>query len=381
MKPLANLRAAPEEARAILFHGALRSENFGDVLLAQVILSWIREATAAQIFAAGVSESVLKLLGLKKATLQDQFTADAFILSGGAFFNFPGKGAPFSEAARFFVRNSWPLLSAQALGKPTAIIGVGALGGRPLLWRTVARLSFSRTRAASVRDSGSWKALRELGVKQLPACTADSVFYLTLDDLPQPALRYADGVVLKAAKGRRIGVHLSGSPETSPHYARLFQILEARIAPDPNLTIFVIEDHPSSKSGQRAAQDYLSQRLGSGRCVAVPYPGTYELASVLAKLDAVLTDKLHVGLVAAAMGTPPFSVSKHPKNAPAYDEIGLGAHCLMLDSASDAEIDRLASALVASTERFKVPDHVRTGAQRNRELVHAFITEHFPRNG
>lgn len=362
--------------RTILFHGALRSENFGDVLLAQVNLSWIREVTQARILATESADEVTRLLGLDRATLTDRLLADAFILSGGAFFNFPSERAPGSEIVRFFARNSWPLLSAQLLGKPTAIIGVGAHGARHPLWRAVARAGFARAKTASVRDAGSWKATREFGVRRMPDCTADSVFYLDVGDLSGADLEFGETVVSQSRSGRRIGIHLSGSPANSPAYERLFEAICARSVEHPEVTIFAIEDHPSSIGGQRAAQHYLLQRLGPETCVPVQYPGANRLTAVLASLDAVLSDKLHVGLVAAAMGTPPFTVSKHPKNAPAYDELGLSDHCVMLDAACAADIARLTAALFTTRDRFTVPERVRLGAKRNRELVHAFITEY-----
>ncbi|CAH2406472.1 polysaccharide pyruvyl transferase family protein [Mesorhizobium escarrei] len=358
----------------LIFHGMLRSHNFGDVLLAQLCLRWIREVTDEPIGAMFVQPELRILLELRPASFLDLFRAKAAILSGGGYFQIMDRGFP---ALKRFARIAGPILTAQLAGRPTAIVAVGVgpvpRGSIPdMLLRSGIRRLFSHADIATVRDKGSFDAVAKLKVSRSPVETADLVFSMTKEDLPICAINYASEKICGIKSNNIIGIQLS-FPVNHIGYENIYASLLDQLSRNPDTHCVLLEDHSQPESGQKEFQRYMAKELGRERSTVVPYENPLNLAALLARLDAVLTDKLHVGLVAAAMGTAPFSIAKHAKNISAYHKIGVPENCILLSSASAHGISALIGSFLQSRGEFIVSTEVRNAAVRNREVLQSFL--------
>ncbi|TIN35833.1 MAG: polysaccharide pyruvyl transferase family protein [Mesorhizobium sp.] len=366
----------------LIFHGMLRNHNFGDVLLAQICLSWVREIYPYHpIKSVFVTPELSELLGLGHAKIFDILRAKAAVLSGGGYFQIADSGlAPLKR----FCKNAGPILLAQMAGRPTALIavGVGPIPNRSIFdWTTRAgiRLLFSAARLVCLRDLGSVDAFRSLQTGTVPVQTADLVFALRPEDLPASAIDYAESIMATISAGKNVlGLQLSYLKESSPEYLRLYDVLETKISSTEGNHFLLLEDHVALDSGQQRFQAYMKQKLGQDRTTVVPYRGPFQMAALLGRTKGVLTDKLHVGLVAAAMGATPFSLAKHPKNISAYEEIGIPENCALLSKATAKEIEAVVEGFLKKNRPFEVSAKVRGAALENKKLLQEFLLKVLP---
>lgn len=357
----------------LIFHGMLRSANFGDVLMAQISLEWLREMTDVQIKAMFVAPELRKQLDLPAASVFDLMCAQAAVLSGGGYFQIADGGLP---AIKRFIKNAGPLLLAQLARRPTAIFGVGVGPVPSGILETGVRRLFAKSQMTCVRDRTSIETVQRL-VPQAPVIqTADLVFTLEPEQIPAPARLFADELVKLHNGQRHVGILFSNTPDYNAQYEAVFAAIIKNAKQNPDTHYVLLEDHVDVNSGQRRCQSQLRDQLGDERTTVLPYPGTFELTALLGRMDAVLTDKLHVGLVAAAMGVQPFSIAKHPKNMAAYAAIGLQQNCLLIGSATAAQCDELVSRAFNATGKFAVSLEVVQASGANREHLRDFLEKH-----
>src|SRR5690606_8675741 len=93
---------------------------------------------------------------------------------------------------------------------------------------------------------------------------------------------------------------------------------------------------------------------------------------VLGRLSMVVTDKLHVGIVARALGTTSLAVPTHQKTKRFYDQLCASEDCIPMDT---VDADAFSSGLhrQLSVGDYELPSEVRQLSERNRELLKEFI--------
>lgn len=350
--------------KTIILHGMHTSVNFGDLLLSAITIGWIKESGRYRVVGARIGQEVSQILGIEQASARDWIHADAVILSGGGYFQRDDRGR---SAAKAYAKYLWPLMLGAMLRRPVAVLGVGvSTPPHPLLFRwlkaVVKTCSF-----ASVRDSVSYNTLSCLGNVTL---TADLALSLnsTLPHEGEPLVKAHDWLF-----SRVVALHLSAPSSAGPAYAELYDRLEAALSENPDIGVLLIEDHPSDHSLQRQAQIELQQRIGEERTRIVHYTSGPALCALLASVDAVFTNKLHVGLTAAALGTPPFSVAKHSKNIASFREMGLQEHCCSLSREAGDQMSIVIGKWLSVQERLVLPAAIRDRAQENKELLQRFL--------
>ena len=355
----------------LIFHGMLRSENFGDTLMAEIVVGWLRELTDSPIRTMFADPRLRRRLGLEPAGPFDLLTARAAVLSGGGYFQIADSGLP---PLKRFVKNAGPILLAQTVGVPSALLGIG-VGRMPsrVLEAGVRRL-FTKSEVACVRDHIGFEAARRVAPSANVVETADLVFTLHPDRLPQSAHVAADRLAPRRGERRQTAVLLSNTPDRDARYRSVVDALEDAAVAQPDRHVMLIEDHVTAGSGQQRIQALLHERLGPDRSSIVPYPGSWKLAALLARMDSVLTDKLHVALVAAALGAEPYSIAKHPKNLAAFASLDLENNVTMLSERSTPRYGELATRAFQASAPFAIADDVRRKAWLNRDNLSAFLT-------
>jgi hypothetical protein len=94
-------------------------------------------------------------------------------------------------------------------------------------------------------------------------------------------------------------------------------------------------------------------RAEAGReCLTVPFGGTWRTAALLARLSAVLTTKLHVGIVSYALGVYAESFALHPKTLRFYAITARSPQAQLFDTVDRAAADtKIQRALAAGSRR------------------------------
>lgn len=354
----------------VVLHGSYFTDNFGDILLMQIYLGWLREAV----------DGVEVLMPFLPDTTSHHFDVpsdrgygslrgvDTFVFGGGGYF-----GEPPSEqrrwGTRLAVRHLTPGLLASMKGCEVVVNGVGA---GPVSANFPRWMLAKVVRTASqvvVRDEESVAFMLGLGVSdERLYLGSDAALSLSPKELPAAAVAEVDEWLAGLPSGPRLGVHFTGDSRRGGGHAVAIDDVLAFAASRPDLRVVAITDQQGA-AGQVAAVEELSERL-AGRCDIYHYQRPWSLAALLARLDLVVTMKLHVGIVAAVLGTPVISVRSHPKIERFYRQLGADDASVPLSDLKSGTLSMLLQSRLDRPEGIiVVPEALRAAAQKCRELL------------
>jgi polysaccharide pyruvyl transferase WcaK-like protein len=363
---------------AVALHGSYQTDNYGDVLLMTIYARWIRAAwpgVRVVMPSPNVSAIAIAPAGPDATGFRALSGAAALVYGGGGYF-----GEPALRAGRIRPRNlrrhiapgAWAALT----GRPYMINGVGV----HRFVRPVSRFAFGalfrHARAITVRDQESAEHAHELGVPmERLRVTADAALTLTPADIPAEAVTGARELLTGLPGRRRIAVHLARPSRRFPAVASVVEGLARFAAGAPDATFLLVADGSVGQrdTTQTRASAELQERLGP-RAVTVPYTDIWSLTAQLGAADLVVTTKLHVGIVAAALGTSVLSFPFHAKVPRLYRQLEAPDRCVPLDFVTPERVEeRLASIADAGFPRFEIPALVRRAANDNRQELAKFL--------
>jgi polysaccharide pyruvyl transferase WcaK-like protein len=354
----------------VVLHGAYHTDNYGDMLLMLLYRRWIEEAgegvevrmpflppaTAHQLDAPP-GRGAIELRGV-----------DTFVYGGGGYFGEPPTGVA-RWGLRLTVRHLLPGLAVALGGGDLVLSGVGA---GPVTFgpaRGALAHILSRARLVSVRDEASRAFLVGLGARAGDVhVTADAALVLRPASLPAAAVRFAAGWLATVPPAPRLGVHVGGASAAGPGYRALLDDVLAFARERPDLRLVPLSDQTGAR-GQVEAIEELAGRL-PGRCDPYRYDEPWRLTALLGRLDMVVTTKLHVGIVAAALGTPVLSYPRHPKVGRFYEQVGAPEASTPLAGLRPGRaLDDLRARFGRPEAAVSIPDDVRDAADANRRLL------------
>jgi polysaccharide pyruvyl transferase WcaK-like protein len=290
--------------------GAFGQRNPGDDALLQAFANaldgWDLSATAAP----GAPESALA--GCEPVRADDAVAvaravarADAVVFAGGTIFKTLNSscGRPPLSLLR---RGLAMATGAAALGRPLAMVGVGA-GALPTpAARTLVRRLVHRADLLVLRDDESAAVLRDAGAPAPFRVGADAAWTLFMDaplnGHPPPAERRGDGVLVVLS-------HHAGGPRLA---ARLADGLAPVVAAGVPVVL-----QPFQVGGAGADDLELGRavrdRLGGVPELIVPPATLQEARETMRSFGAVVALRFHAAIAAAAAGTPFVAYAHEPK--------------------------------------------------------------------
>ena len=309
-----------------LLVGAFGQRNPGDDALEA---AFTRALDGWDVWATGSARAGTLLGSESAAVARSVARADAVVFGGGTLFKLlrPESGRPpldlLSKALAL-------AMGARALGKPVALVGVGAAPLPSRRARLVARRLVQQGDLLVLRDEESADVLADVGAPVPFRVGADPAW--TLLEHPPPR-RDGDGPVVVALS------HDGGGPDLAEHLAAaLVPVLAAGFA-------VVLQPWRIGRTGARDDLDLahdLQTRLGGVPGVEVP-PRTLELAGerfTAARL--VLALRFHALVAAGAAGTPFLAYAHEPKLA------GLARRLRQPAIGPDAAPEALGAAILAA---------------------------------
>lgn len=361
----------------IAVHGSYFHENFGDIVLVSMYRKWVKRHSSSRVVLPMASARAMELIGGDARGLRAMRDASGLVLTGGGYFGEP----PHQEAFwryRSMARHGPPTLLARQKGIPHAVIGVGAGPiTNPTMRKMVVRIC-QEAEIVAVRDIESANYLREYGVgPQKVEVTADAALTIERSDVPQASVESAREF-LKASTGDvRVGIHLDLAKGVKHREALLAQELRRLQEASPNTDLVCFFD---AKSIIRRTDDPGSYFHAIAaeiprKPIFVPYTDPWRLAAILGELDAVFTTKLHVGIVATALGCDVVSMPAHPKTYRFYRQTGQADRCLDPADLQEGVLSSLMQRVIdGSLGRDAAPlQEAIRAARRNETLVAEFL--------
>lgn len=363
---------------AVALHGFVFSTNFGDMLLSRLTADIVRRRSpAATLSLPFASRTFVQSAGIDCARGPRTFLgADALVYQGGGYFAFSPR-FELLDRTRLYHRFYTPALAAAMLGKPYGIFAVGVGPIRSSFQCRIVRRVFQGAAIVSVRDEEGHDWLRRIGVSHSQIeLAADLAINLEWHDVPQAAVQEADRLLADIPFERRIGIHLSGPSSASREYAAAIRGIVEYVKRRPEIGVALLCDHlPENpeKIPQYLAAAEMAKLLGP-RAKFIGQPPLWSMVAVLGKLDGVITNKLHVGIVTSAFGRRVVSIAKTEKNFRFFRQAGASSRCMRLADSTTTDIPAfLERGFESLHEATPLPPSLKELARKNEILIGRFL--------
>lgn len=352
----------PEKKKKILVHCCTNwnTSNFGDVLFAEMIVRYLLDAgfeAALYDPSPFVCDYLYKERGLERYAFGMR-AADACLYFAGGYFGEHKKDKLARRLIHF--KRFMPFgIKAGLLRKKISVIGVGAGEHLWLPSRLTVKSVCKRSFVVTVRDAESAAYLRSIGVKREIAVCSDIA--QTIDP--------ADYCREKPAFLREGKEYYFLHTDNRADLARLYaEGLKEHFAAHGNAVAVVGNDY---KMNIDRAYAEAKEILGEDRVIRCDYVYPDGLCAVLSACKTVLTYKLHVGIIASALGASVLSFWQHEKIPRYYAQIGQPGRCIALAGARPEEV----AAQVAryAGEPVVLPAEVMASAKRNWEELDRYL--------
>jgi len=308
----------------IIIQGAGFADNFGDVLFYDI---FIKEAMSQgiNIDFFSTNEKVTKHLPLNeknnsKSKLSKLMRSEGIVFIGGGYM---GEQPYKSKVLRYrwglsTIKN---ILGVGLLGvlfnKRIIVIGVGSGPVSNPLTRWVIRRICNKADHVLARDQESYEALKKMKVKN------DS-FIVTTDTVLALG-KYYTPTSFDFGAEKIVTLHLSESPDVCEKSKTVVEDLTRFLKENPDYGLVAITDH--NTDGQVRAIHYL-ENVFEEDVLIHKYESPTQLINVLYSSDLIITNKLHVGIVAAVLGKSVVSLPNHPKVKGFFKQIGEAGRCI-----------------------------------------------------
>jgi polysaccharide pyruvyl transferase WcaK-like protein len=328
---------------SVLIHGSYKTNNFGDLLILDILSRFIYDTFGVVPTCPVLPYDILP------HCRREPVVPKVAILGGGGYFKArPALGMPFFlEPVKQWIQKGIPYL----------VMGIGS---GPDLSEDVAFLC-NHAAGIWVRDAETQADLHSLGVTQPIRVTTDlAMAYRLPEPSPEPRTH------------RKLGIHLMHVEPAEP----ILERLAAKVPSDMEV-VFLLDKIQGTQSWPRGLKEMALEKLGYFHGLEVE---TLERFSAqLATFDAVLTAKLHVGIVAWALGVMPCAFYTHPKVPRFYNQIHRQQYCVAAEGENLCHVERwLEEILQKESPYYQDPSSVRQAIaqrdQQNKAAIMEFLT-------
>jgi len=287
----------------LLLGGYFGCGNLGDDAILLGFLQLISNEGFDVTVMAGSPEDTHRNYGVRTIPRKDAAAykaalaqCEALVLPGGSIFQ-------DASSTRSVLYYQQLVSAAKKANKRVVMLGQGVGPLTSFVGKRLASSAFRAADAIAVRDPDSVNLIRQLGIPGSPTLTGDLAFLL-----PKPV---ADEDVQNFQVGgmRSIGIAPrpfgKSSGATVALYADLCRALFARQMMPVLIEMDAAHDGPLILEIEKACRG----KVPSLRRLATPM----QLQSRMMRLDAVVAVRLHAGILAAALGVPPYLVGYDPK--------------------------------------------------------------------
>lgn len=370
----------------ISLHGAYYPNNFGDVLILAIQAKWIKEITGKEIilpFATDIYRKQLQTSEIKGSEGIKQ--SDFLVYGAGGFLGEP----PMSRKKWYinFLRNHLkPALIAKQNHIPYAINGTELGPINNMVTRKAVRYILDNAESITLRNRESVEyAKSKMGIGYEIQESADVALSLTKDDLDSEVLQKTHKKYLNF-DGPKFAVHAGANrhDKETGNNVQIFldEVIEFYNSNKQVKPIIIIDNENEI---QKDATKYLEKNLIIDPVIYI-HEEIWETVALLAQLDAVVTNKLHIGIVSYAMGNVPISFPYHTKTQRFYKQIGLEHLCTPIPSIEHGLVYSQLENVLENIENnrkdeyLKERNHLREKALVNKLYLEKLLVKREPNN-
>ncbi|MBM6949113.1 polysaccharide pyruvyl transferase family protein [Mordavella massiliensis] len=341
-------------------------DNFGDYLLFAKVRNEIKKCdNSINVYSANISPFYNEFVDYKPLKRKEDIKCiDCAILAGGGYFGEPKQYRLYWNIRMLFrhARVAYKFIKRKI---PYSIIGVGV---GPLSYKfsqKIVKKIFDNAKIISVRDAESREYLRKYGVKKKIEVVPDWVMACGYDEIIKD--EYKD---IREEYKNKILIHLASKNKGKDSPIEIIIQDIRKLAKEYGKQFLIITDQADSSNSQIERAKQLKDKLKDIHVDLYEYHNPYELIKIIQSAECVLTDKLHVGIVATRLGVPAFSVAGQVKIHRFYKQIGREEFCIPIQNVKKGYVFQW--IIEHGTEAVKI-DKVVESAQMNINLLHDFL--------
>lgn len=334
-----------EKEHRIVIHGTTYCPNFGDVLFARMFYQVCNSIPNTrvdflQIPHYGICDFVRKETGYyTHIGFLEYLKADVLVLMSGGYL---GLDIPDCyHALRNYIRSILPVRLFQLKRKSVYVIGLGAGSiGVPWFRKAVVRL-IDHSKLVIVREEGTKRYLEEYGVHNTVRVTTDTALAYDTSLIPP----FIDQTFENAFVEKKVIFLHVGEPNSKDDVRISERII-------PGLNEF-LETH--KEYGIALGHDYILkgkiedtlcwQQVKCDNKYAFKYGSIDQMMAILKRVDLIITQKLHVGILGCLLekSVLSFTIDKE-KTIAFFEQIGYPERCIRLSEAnSDIVFNQLST--------------------------------------
>jgi polysaccharide pyruvyl transferase WcaK-like protein len=364
-------------------HGSYFDDNFGDLLLIQLFEKWIKEKTDLPIIYPLVPKREISRFRSHfpnaSVGLDSNKEWKATVYTGGGHFGQPILGMN-GWNKRFLKRHVVPAELSMYRKVPYAIFAVGAGPISNFLIRRETKRIFQNSEVLSVRDKESHEFINsELNLRKTFFVAPDAALTVNSADIPAQAIDKIKTLLPHFLDHLLLGVHhprdfLGGSSEAKAMRAGLLYCLNQNIDVVP--VVFADKGDIESANQCTELTKFIEEEI-QRKCFVIPFQGVWETIALISMMSAVITSKLHVGILAYGLGVYCESFAIHPKTPRFYSQISRPRQCDMLHGIQkERVIEKLQNTINFSSQKYSIIDDNWHEIKRN-SLMHRYLLYSF----
>lgn len=339
----------------IWLHGAHYGENFGDILITQIMLNKIRKSQTGQVELPLSISRFAKYVSVKPLTILSVFAPKMIIFGPGGYLGEPGR-LRLKWLFRFIFYHGLLILYSKAFSVPTAIVGTGVGPCNNLIVKRLVKLLLNNAFYVSVRDMESKEFVDQLSGSSNQVSV-------------HPDVAFGLGQLFKMGASKRVegtvGLHFPVSNEDISK--ELEHDVLTFVKQNSDKRIKILFDGPKQHL-KRA--DILNKILEYKNVEMCEFISVNELLKNIAESEVVVTTKLHVGICAYALKTRVVSLYTHPKNIRFFKQIRQERYCESLSSYQSGSLTDLIMEAMSEDNYFIMHENL---LAREREGNKEFI--------
>jgi hypothetical protein len=306
-------------------------ENFGDQLLRDIYWDYFTQLLPDwQFETLQFGASARDTVAAQRQERDEQLaSARGLVFVGGGYLGEGRLDHSSTKALDLVARHAWGWRNYRLYGKsarkatrkelPFAVLGVeyGPITSGKLRRASVDMLG--QAVVSSVRNEESLRFAAEYGAKRLPVVAADAALGLSVEVLQRIYPKLAWEAVDRDRRDKsmiKVGLHIHDDSAFSlhPSLASDLSKLLAKLGREHSISTQYIHDQNFRGSPKARARDAVERITEIVPLQGeVMYTAPERLILELLDLDCVITTKLHVGLVARALGIPTLQFPTHKK--------------------------------------------------------------------
>lgn len=286
----------------LLLGGYFGCGNIGDDAILMGFVAGTQGMGHEMRVMAGSPERLMRNYGLQAIDRTDFKVIDAALEQADALV-FPG-GSLFQDvtSVRSVLYYEKLVKMAKAAKKRVLLLGQGVGPLTKFFGKNAARNAFNQADLLCVRDPASVNALRELGVKRTAIATADMAFLLPRPELTESSQDFSVGGM------RTVGINCrpwGNNKEMVDTFAAFVRLLFEKGLVPMMIPQDTVEDQAIVDQISKACNGKVPELRG--------LTTARQLQERIMRMDAVVSMRLHTGILATTVGVPSLMVSYDPK--------------------------------------------------------------------